>query len=92
MDATNLQHATVTIGPQGRIVLPAEMRRSLGLETGDRLVARLEEGSVVLETRAASLERLQAEFRAAAGDRDLVAELIAERREEARRELLEDDR
>ena len=92
MDATDLQHVTVTIGPQGRIVLPADMRRSLGLEPGDRLVARVEDGRLVLETRAAILARLQAEFRAAAGGRDLVAELIAERREEARRELLEDER
>jgi hypothetical protein len=39
-----------------------------------------------LESRRAALEQLQKRFRDAAAGRDLVAERIAERREEARRE------
>ena len=30
----------VSLGRQGRLVIPAQLRRSLGLEEGDRLVAR----------------------------------------------------
>ena len=32
----------VSLGRQGRLVIPAPLRRSLGLEEGDRLVARQE--------------------------------------------------
>ena len=40
------------VGPQGRIVIPAAVRQSLGIEPGDTLVARVEDGRLVLETRA----------------------------------------
>jgi AbrB family looped-hinge helix DNA binding protein len=74
------------MGANGRVVIPAEIRRELGLEEGDELNARTEGESVVLETRDALLRRIQAEFQAAAGDRSMVDELIAERRREAKRE------
>ena len=40
--------AEVRLGPQGRIVIPAEMRRALGVEEGDTLVAWTEGGRLVL--------------------------------------------
>lgn len=33
----------------GRVVLPAEMRRQLGMETGDLVAITVEDGRVVLE-------------------------------------------
>lgn len=84
--------AEVKVGRQGRIVIPVEIREELGLEEGARLNARIEDERLVLEGRLAALERLRREFREGAGDRDLVAELIAERRAEAQREEEEIER
>ena len=79
------------LGPQGRVVIPAHFRRALGIDTGDALIASLDgEGALVLRTRAASLEALRRRFDTIPGDVDLVAELIAERREAARREAAEE--
>ena len=76
----------VKIGRQGRIVIPAEIREELGLQEGERLNARVEDDRLVLESRLAALERLRRRFREGTRGRDPVAELIAERRAEARRE------
>jgi bifunctional DNA-binding transcriptional regulator/antitoxin component of YhaV-PrlF toxin-antitoxin module len=73
-------------------VIPVEMREELGLEEGEKLSARIEGGRLVLESRRAILKRLRREFRKGARGRDPVAELIAERRAEARREDEEDER
>ena len=40
--------AKVNLGPQGRIVIPAGMRKALGIGTGDVLVARVEDGRMIL--------------------------------------------
>ncbi|HEY8740969.1 MAG TPA: AbrB/MazE/SpoVT family DNA-binding domain-containing protein [Candidatus Dormibacteraeota bacterium] len=77
----------VQLGPQGRIVIPARLRRALGLKPGDRMVAGLEDQRVVLERREAVLARLQASFAdAVPAGVSLVDELIEERRAEAARE------
>jgi len=77
----------VTLGPQGRLVLPAPLRKALSLVTGDELVARVEgTDRIVLEKRSAGLARLQGRFARTRGRKDLAAELIAERRAEARRD------
>lgn len=83
--------ADVRLGKQGRIVIPAEMREELGLSEGDILNVRVEDDRLLMETRLAALERLRRRFREAAKGRDPVAELIAERRAEARREEKELD-
>lgn len=76
----------VKLGRQGRIVIPAQIRDQLGFDEGEVLNARVEGNRLVLESRIAVLQRLREEFRAGAKGRDLVAELISERRAEARRE------
>ncbi len=76
----------IKLGRQGRIVIPAEIREELGLEEGARLIPRVDGRRLTLETPETALARIRREFREGVGDRDLVAELIAERREEARRE------
>ena len=77
----------VRMGLQGRVVIPAELRRSLGIEAGDTLVARAEDGRVVLEKRENVLDRVRRRFERVPREISLVDELISERREEARREL-----
>jgi len=81
----------IRLGPQGRIVIPAHFRRAMGVEAGEPLVATLEgAGRLVIETRKAAWESLRRQLGTAIPDGvDLVAELIAERRAEARREEAE---
>lgn len=68
----------------GRLVVPAPLRQELGLEIGDELVARAEEGRLIFEPRAAVVKRLRERFKDVKGS--LADELLAERREEAARE------
>lgn len=79
----------VHLDRQGRLVIPASLRRLLGFEAGDTLVARQEEGRLVLEKQEMIKLRLQARFSKLPGDKSLADELIAERREEAKREAAE---
>jgi AbrB family looped-hinge helix DNA binding protein len=76
----------VRVGPKGRVVVPAEIRRELGIEEGTELMARIEGDGVVLEPRSAAIRRLQSLLSHIPREVSLVDELIAERREEARRE------
>ena len=76
----------VRIGPQGRIVIPAAVRKALSLRPGDTLLARVEDGRLVLEKREDILARLKARFAEVPTEVSLVEELVAERRREARRE------
>ena len=76
----------VHVGPQGRIVIPAHIRDALDIRPGQELIARVEDGRLVLETRDQILARLQDTFTQASRGVSLVDELIADRREEARRE------
>ena len=76
----------VRVGPQGRIVIPASLRRAAGIKPGDSLTARLDEGRLVLERRADVVTRLRRRFAGASGV-SLAEELLRERREEARRDV-----
>ncbi|MGH8572259.1 MAG: AbrB/MazE/SpoVT family DNA-binding domain-containing protein [Gammaproteobacteria bacterium] len=76
----------VQLGPQGRLVIPAQLRRLLGFEPGDRLVARLEDGRLILEKREAIRRRLKDRFVRLPAGKSLASELLAERRREAERE------
>jgi len=60
------------------------------LKPGDRLVARQDGESLVLERREAVVKRLQGLFAHVPADESLVDELIGERREEAGREAREE--
>jgi AbrB family looped-hinge helix DNA binding protein len=80
----------VQVGAQGRLVIPAALRKALNLKPGDRLVARQEGDRLVLERREAVVKRLQAAFEHIPKNVSLVDELIAERRAEAARESTEE--
>ena len=76
------------INQQGRIVIPAQCRAAAGLKPGDELlIETVGEGELRLRTKEQALREAQRIVaRYTSGSRDLVAELIAERREEAARE------
>jgi len=73
----------VQMNDQGRIVIPAAIRRALGFEPGAELVLRVQDDSLHIQRLAAAVAEIQAVVGQYAGDRSLVDELIAERREEA---------
>lgn len=82
-------HFSISLGERGRLVLPATLRRRLKLQPGDRLIATLDtEGGLRLVPARELARRLNGIYRDLAPGRSLVDELIAERREEARREEL----
>jgi len=62
------------------------MRSALGIAQGDSLVARVEDGRLILEKEEAILARIRALFGTLPAGESVVDELIRERREEARRE------
>jgi AbrB family looped-hinge helix DNA binding protein len=73
----------------GRVVVPVEYRKALGVQEGDDLILRLEEGEVRISTPASALKQAQDLVRRYVSpeqERSLAEELIAERRQEARNE------
>ncbi len=76
--------SVVAVGPKGRVVIPVEIRRQLGLEEGSELVAVVEGDGVLLVPRGAVKRRLRSLF---ADSRSSLADsLIAERRAAAAEE------
>ncbi len=79
----------VRLGPQGRLVVPATLRRELGLEEGSELAIRADGRRLILEPRSEVLRRVRSQFEAVPPKVSLVRELSADRREQARRERRE---
>ena len=80
---------SVTLGQQGRVVIPAQWRHVLGLEPGATLSLRLDGRKITIETPADIVARLQSALAAIDPTRSMVDELISDRRQEAERELLD---
>jgi AbrB family looped-hinge helix DNA binding protein len=76
--------STISVGPKGRVVIPADIRRSLGLREGSELVALEEAGGVLLLPRDAVKRRLRAMFAGKATS--MRDELLTERRAAAAEE------
>ena len=77
----------VRVGPKGRIVVPAPLRRELGMEEGADVVVRAEGERLVVEPRAVVLDRLRTFVRdAVPADASLVDELLVARKDEVRRQ------
>lgn len=76
----------VQLDPQGRLVIPAQLRRLLGFESGDSLIARTEDGRLILEKAETIKQRLKSRFAHLPQNTSLAEELITGRREEAKQE------
>ena len=74
----------LSVGPKGRVVIPVEIRRRLGLAQGSQLVALVEGDAVLLLPRSAVKERLRGMF--ANVQASMATELVEDRRAAAKRE------
>jgi antitoxin PrlF len=72
--------ATLVLGQQGRLVIPAEVRSALGLSPGDRLHLRLIGHSLVLERQQDAAAELRGLASPVPRTRSLVEELLKDRR------------
>ena len=73
----------------GRVVIPASMRKALGIQEGDEVLISLDEanGEVRIATRRDRLKRARALVKARVAERrSLADELVQERRAEAQNE------
>jgi AbrB family looped-hinge helix DNA binding protein len=80
--------ARARIDRGGRLLVPARLRRELGVGPGDAVVLEIKEGELHVRPYKKAIEEAQAIIRKYIPDRDrsLVDELIEERRREAERE------
>jgi len=78
------------INESGRVVIPAQVREALGVKPGDDLIFTSDGETVRVETQLQRARRAQVLIsKYISPDRSLADELIAERREEFRKEMAE---
>ena len=78
------------INDNGRIVIPAPIRRAMGLAPGDAISLTLEGGVLRLEPHRNRISKIQKDFvRLLPGEIQASAELIQERSQEAAAEVEE---
>jgi AbrB family looped-hinge helix DNA binding protein len=77
----------VRINENGRVVIPAALRKAMGIKAGDELLVRLEDNELRIATMRNRIARAQERVSSYVKPGvSLVDKLIAERREENRRE------
>jgi AbrB family looped-hinge helix DNA binding protein len=82
-----MNESQVRVNENGRVVIPASFRRALGISSGDTVVLRIENNELRLITLRQRLMRAQQLVQKhIPRTTSLVDELIAERREAAKRE------
>lgn len=75
------------INQNGRVVIPAAVRKALGVDIGDELIGQLTDDELRITTMKRRIERAQRHVRKYVKPGvSLVDELIADRRREAARE------
>lgn len=86
-DPGNTPHQRLTVAPDGRLLIPAAMREAMLLGPDGVVTASVVDGELRVIAPMAAIRQLQEEAsRLVPPGASLVAELIAERRAEARRE------
>jgi AbrB family looped-hinge helix DNA binding protein len=81
------QEARTRVNENGRVVIPAAFRKAMGIKAGDEVVLRIEDNELRILTLKQRIERAQRLVRQhVKPGTSLVDELIADRREAAKRE------
>lgn len=87
MEIDTMSARRVKIIDGGKLVIPASMRRTLGIERGDTVLVDVSEGELRVRSLPKAVARAQAIVRRhVPSEVSLVEELIAERRGEAARD------
>jgi AbrB family looped-hinge helix DNA binding protein len=74
----------IQVSAGGRIVIPAEIRRKMGIDTGDLVILSYHDGHLHISTRKQRLKQAKALVKAScAGMHSLADELLEERKAEA---------
>ena len=77
----------VRIVDGGKLIIPAAMRRELGISTGDTVLVDVEDGELRVRSISRAIERARAILRKHVPEGvELADELISDRRREAERE------
>jgi AbrB family looped-hinge helix DNA binding protein len=75
------------VNENGRVVIPAAFRRSLGIEVGDEVVLRIQDDELRITTQQRRIQRARRRARQyVKPGTSLVNELLTERREAAKNE------
>lgn len=81
-----MQTTELSVGKQGRIVIPANLRHQLAIEPGAQLVAWVEDGRLIMESKQQLWQSIHQACSKAPKATDLAQELINDRKEAAKRE------
>lgn len=79
-----MQELTISLGQNGRIVIPASVRKILELKEGQRLRLHLEDQKIVLEKAEDVIQKLKNRFSII--KESLAQELVQDRRKAAEKE------
>jgi len=91
-ELSSVGYTRLKIDSAGRIVIPADMRAAMMVKPGDAVTAEVVDGEFRLVSPEVALKHVRAfarKWKAEHPGESVVDELIADRREEARRELEE---
>jgi AbrB family looped-hinge helix DNA binding protein len=90
MNVTKSMAGKSRLNENGRIVIPAEIRKEMALNPGDIVVMVLEDGVLKIESQRTRIRQVQQSLsRLIPAGRRLSDELIENRRNEARQEVEE---
>jgi bifunctional DNA-binding transcriptional regulator/antitoxin component of YhaV-PrlF toxin-antitoxin module len=78
--------ARARVDQDGRLTIPRDLLAAAGIEPDSDVVLDVRQGELRLRRAATALTEVQQKYRALAPGRDMVDELIADRRNEVARE------
>lgn len=76
--------AEVQFDPEGHLIIPLALMQAIVVDNDKALIAKVENGRLIIEQRESVLQRLKARFANIPTNVSLADELIAERRIESR--------
>jgi AbrB family looped-hinge helix DNA binding protein len=87
--AVVIDRTHVTVSSKGQVVIPAAIRRELGMEPGTHVFMHIDQGRIVMEadTVESRLRKIDSLRGITAGGSSMTDELIEERRMDLEREM-----